>query len=650
MSRRRFNQSERIALYLASDGKCANCGAPLPEGWHADHIEPYSKGGSTDVYNGQALCPKCNLEKGAKMITGKATLREFQSRFVDTVLRKLKEGKKADQPVLSMVADVHPGSGKTIAALAAADRAFAVGYINRVVVFAPRLNLAQQFETDWNEFRLTIPWAPSIDRIIHQDNASLTHNGTGVISDGYVTTYSSLVTEPELHLHHVRSHKTLVIVDEADRLGADENNMDFTKSAEAIQSLAQEAVMVLVMSGTPFRADDRPLLFGNYRDNGKGDFTLIADISATYRDGVRDGYLRRFDFRLNDGIYTKVNMEGETELSISMTDNGIGRVLEQPEIYEPMVDTFVRQLREQKQHIHPDMCGLIACNTQSHARKVMAYVGKHYPELRALVAVSEDGSVAHHALKKFRDGGYDVLVTVSMAYIGYDHKPISVLLLLTSFRSEAYLRQLVARGLRVWKAVPLEKQFCLAVVPDDPLMAKFVEALRGESEHGYQERLRKERPDGGGEPVTTALSYIKDAFITTMRAMGLDPSGDMTPEDMQRVQRVLDMIDIPRYYPLSDLLAFARGFMSLEQTPPAQPKQPPRKTHAEEMKEARNRLESATRQCDKALNGGNFGGTNARLYNLYGMGVRKCKGVDEIDERLRTVTRWLAQGYYDDTK
>lgn len=69
MERRRFNQSERAALFLASDGKCEECGDDLKPGWHGDHITPYSAGGITDVINGQALCPPCNIKKGNRIGT-----------------------------------------------------------------------------------------------------------------------------------------------------------------------------------------------------------------------------------------------------------------------------------------------------------------------------------------------------------------------------------------------------------------------------------------------------------------------------------------------------------------------------------------------------------------------------------------------------
>jgi 5-methylcytosine-specific restriction endonuclease McrA len=66
MSARRFGPAARVALFLAAQGRCAACGEPLRPGWHADHVEPVRVGGPSEPANGQALCPHCNLVKGAR--------------------------------------------------------------------------------------------------------------------------------------------------------------------------------------------------------------------------------------------------------------------------------------------------------------------------------------------------------------------------------------------------------------------------------------------------------------------------------------------------------------------------------------------------------------------------------------------------------
>lgn len=77
--RRRFNSKERVALFLAAGGVCLNCGDSLPKAWHGDHVVPWSRGGLTDVVNGQALCPRCNVEKGSATVHN---LRVWQQEFL----------------------------------------------------------------------------------------------------------------------------------------------------------------------------------------------------------------------------------------------------------------------------------------------------------------------------------------------------------------------------------------------------------------------------------------------------------------------------------------------------------------------------------------------------------------------------------------
>ncbi len=63
---RAFNEIERIAIYRKNKGICQSCMTKVEyNNFHADHIKPYSKGGKTIIDNGQILCSKCNLSKGA---------------------------------------------------------------------------------------------------------------------------------------------------------------------------------------------------------------------------------------------------------------------------------------------------------------------------------------------------------------------------------------------------------------------------------------------------------------------------------------------------------------------------------------------------------------------------------------------------------
>lgn len=64
---RTFSERDKITMYNRQQGLCAICGKPFSmKEMHADHIKPWSKGGLTDLSNGQMLCVNCNLAKSDK--------------------------------------------------------------------------------------------------------------------------------------------------------------------------------------------------------------------------------------------------------------------------------------------------------------------------------------------------------------------------------------------------------------------------------------------------------------------------------------------------------------------------------------------------------------------------------------------------------
>lgn len=58
-------REEIQALYASQKGKCAYCRISLENGYHADHIQPLSKGGSNWISNITLACGPCNNRKRA---------------------------------------------------------------------------------------------------------------------------------------------------------------------------------------------------------------------------------------------------------------------------------------------------------------------------------------------------------------------------------------------------------------------------------------------------------------------------------------------------------------------------------------------------------------------------------------------------------
>ena len=65
--KRLFSQYQRKLIRIMAGNICAICGDKLNDNFHADHKVPFSRNGKTILKNGQALCPSCNLKKGAKL-------------------------------------------------------------------------------------------------------------------------------------------------------------------------------------------------------------------------------------------------------------------------------------------------------------------------------------------------------------------------------------------------------------------------------------------------------------------------------------------------------------------------------------------------------------------------------------------------------
>ena len=68
MKKRFFSKRQKRIMKLISGNLCENCGIELKGKFHADHKIPFSKNGETIFKNAQALCQKCNLKKGSKIL------------------------------------------------------------------------------------------------------------------------------------------------------------------------------------------------------------------------------------------------------------------------------------------------------------------------------------------------------------------------------------------------------------------------------------------------------------------------------------------------------------------------------------------------------------------------------------------------------
>ena len=65
---REFSEADKRSMFEIQEHKCKLCGKLCDSvaDMHADHIEPWHRGGRTNLDNGRMLCIDCNLKKGGK--------------------------------------------------------------------------------------------------------------------------------------------------------------------------------------------------------------------------------------------------------------------------------------------------------------------------------------------------------------------------------------------------------------------------------------------------------------------------------------------------------------------------------------------------------------------------------------------------------
>ena len=218
--KRNFNQSQRQELFLKADGKCQICSCDISlDNFHADHKIPFCEGGKTELNNGQALCPQCNLKKASLfnidvshyMEPGKS-LRDWQAEFLPRCYRSMVQqiGKPQDE-IKAFMLHAFPGSGKTKAALILGALLKEQGFIEKIIVNVPSLFLKDQMEKEARKIGLMLnkkrPFIEGFDGLV-----------TTYASIGYKSKDTDSLINAQIINDICKRSKVLVIADECHHL------------------------------------------------------------------------------------------------------------------------------------------------------------------------------------------------------------------------------------------------------------------------------------------------------------------------------------------------------------------------------------------------------------------------------------------------
>lgn len=421
----------------------------MQEGWHADHVQPYASGGATDVINGQALCPECNLTKGASMFMGGAPavaahgggveLRDWQERGVENALAGFTAGRKV------FVAGVSVGAGKTIFGSALSRSMFDLRMIDRVIVVAPGATIKNG-------------WADDMSKL-YQLNIRKPYGNDGLSplppsEHGYATTYQSVDASPDVHRKLCGVRRTLVVLDEAHHIGVDGTGNATTWASSVLRAF-DCAAYVLVLTGTPGRSDGLRIPFVSYSSDGQ----VTLDLAYSYGRAADDGIVRRCSFRpvSADG---RVEMDGEVlSVSIGEKKSRARAAVEKSALNldgkrdngvygcgaEEILDTAIKEL-DQIKRAHPRAAGLAVCDSKAHAeyiRDCLVVRGE-----KAVVVTSDDPR-AHDLIEAFKESRTPWIVAIQMVAEGVNIPRLRVCAYLTRRSTTLALDQIMGRVVRV---------------------------------------------------------------------------------------------------------------------------------------------------------------------------------------------------------
>lgn len=611
MTRRRFNRRERVALYLAADGRCSSCGAELEPGWHGDHVTPYAAGGPTDITNGQALCPSCNLKKGTQIVT---ELREWQAEALERFLRRTDD----------FLCVATPGAGKTRFALAAAERLIERGDVHRIIVVVPTAHLRTQ-------------WAAAGSRVGIQLDPTYS-NGVGALArdfDGVAVTYAAVASAPLLYRKLASDRRTLVILDEIHHAG------DTRSWGEGIRQAFEVANRRLSLSGTPFRSDGNPIPFVAYGSDGRCEPSYSYDYGVALADG--DNVVRQIEFHAFDGEARWVEATRvESRMRLSDVDDTT-RAKAMMSALSPdgdWVPSVLRQadarLTEHREQM-PDAAGLVVAGDQYKARRYAAMLARICGEEPAL-AISDEPD-ASQRIAEFVAGSSRWIVAVAMVSEGVDIPRLAVGVYATNVAAELFFRQVVGRFVRTRD--PEDFTVSSLYIPSVQPLVSYASEIERMIPKALQDAVDKADRDSKSGTTQLEINVVQPLgageAVHLATILGGEKFADAELSKAEELARLAGMPANVSAAHVARLMRMMTGGRTVQTTTVEVPKMP----LSAQKKRIRKLLANRVGQLHR-LSGAEHKAINYRLNQLCG-DTTPTADMDGLKRRLALLDQWVAE-------
>ena len=501
-----FSRKQRRHLGILSGGSCAICGKSLEGIFHADHILPWSLGGCTSARNGQALCPSCNLKKGAKLMSGTPTLRPWQNKAMDSLSKLWRR----DPDAKTLIA-ASPGAGKTWFSVVAAQQAIKDFGIDLVIVVSPSVSIKEQ----WRETFL----AAGIKAHARADNEALRFRidqGLNPTEDwrAICVTYSQLSRDSDLFVEVARRKSVLLIADEVHH--ADDKEC----YGRALEQLAEHAALRLALSGTPFNSSGGALAMcpsiEDLDDTGRAVRRAKPLFTYGYGDAIRHRACRPAEFIkvLGSGISTYKSLANNAtwqkviDLAHANKTDSIGPLLDPDgEFFIKMATDALSALSDMKQ-VDTKAGMLVVAKDKAHGARICALIeslcaaNAEWSKYQTL-EIYNDTEKAHDRIKQLDRDSTDIVVTVRMISEGVDVKRLRVGLYATDYRTRMFFIQFVGRFIR-WEDRLDDAQHARVVIPAHPDLILFAREI----EQMIDQALIPGEDEGSGDKKDAQNEYL----------------------------------------------------------------------------------------------------------------------------------------------
>jgi superfamily II DNA or RNA helicase len=516
-----------------------------------------------------------------------------------------------------------PGAGKTKVAAEIAARLVAAQIVDRIVVVVPTMHLRRQ---------TALAFAEQAD--IQLDYTYQNGNSfPGEPFKGIVVTYSAVDSMPEFHRVQTSRKKSLIILDEIHHAS------DVKSWGASLRMAFENSKHRLLLSGTPFRSDNKAIPFVRYVD-GRGQ----PDYSYGYADAlknqvVRSVYFRRFDGQMRWNI-------GEDELTKTFEDQldeqGESQRLRTALLADGGLMTLaleraVKDLNQLRLD-DPDAGGLVIAMDQSHARDLKAQLESLgiYAEL----AITDEPDAAQ-TIKRFTRNHAPWLVSVRMVSEGVDIPRLRILIYATNVVTELYFRQAVGRIVRVEEKHDYQDSFLY--LPDDQRLQRFARQIDQEREAALDEQELNRRKEGERQE-----RCLDQPVFVPLSSTGIDKgsiaSDQMfTPEELDHAERV-KLMDRNTARASNEFAATLFRNWGKAPVRPLEPAEPKARLLSDELGSLRRRNHTAVARI-VYKHGLEFEKVNQSLNDRVGIrNIRECAKKETLEQRLRLANQWLIQG------